>query len=300
MDIVISSITQGAIWAVMAIGVYMTFRLINIADLSAEGVFPLGAAVAAISIRHNVPPIIATLLAFGAGALAGGIAGIIHTKLNIPSLLTGILMLTGLYTININVMGGKANISLLGKDTIFSQVQKILNVSKYSAIFIVTTVILCILIIILLFFLNTQIGLAFRATGDNVQMSQMNGIHTNRMTILGYMIGNGLIALCGAMITQKDGFSDVGMGIGTIAIGLAAIIIVEVLMPDKPLKIRIPSIIIGSIIYRFIIDTILNQSIITIQSTDLRLYSAVLLGLILYLPTYQQKKRNNIDKKGNK
>lgn len=292
LDMVASSFTQGVVWAVMAIGVYITFRLLDIADLSAEGTFPLGAAIAASLISAGISPVIATISAFIGGSIAGFVAGWIHTKLKIPALLTGILILTGLYSINLHVMLGRPNIALLGQQTIYSFAQETLGLNKNMSVALVSLIILLIIIVLLVAFLNTELGLALRSTGDNAAMSAANGINTNRMKTLGYMIGNGLIALAGAMVAQKDGFSDIGMGIGTIVIGLASIIVAEVILPNKTLGIRLTSIILGSFIYRLIIDIILNQKLFEIRATDLRLFSAILLAFVLYLPELQ-KNRNS-------
>lgn len=297
MDIITSSFTQGAVWSIMAIGVYITFRLLDIADLSAEGVFPLGAMIAAVLISSNVHPIIATIAAMAGGILAGWVAGLIHTKMNIPPLLTGILMLTGLYSINMQVSQGKPNIALLGQTTIYSGLQKILGWSKNFTVSTVALFVLTVIILILWVFLHTEMGLALRATGGNVQMSEANGINTNRMKTLGYMIGNGLIALAGAMVAQKDGFADIGMGIGTIVIGLASIIASEVIFPNKKAGIRFLTIIVGSFVYRLIIDTILNQPYIEIRHTDLRLFSAILLALVLFLPGVRKRRMKAMSKR---
>lgn len=288
LEIISSSLTQGIVWSVMALGVYVTFRLLDIADLSAEGTFPLGAAISASLISQGANPWVATGAAFVGGALAGCVGGWIHTKLKIPALLTGILVLTALYSINLRVMSGKANIALLGKDTIFSNIQSSLQVSKNTSVALVSLGLVLIIILLLVTFLNTEVGLGLRATGDNEAMAAANGINTNRMKILGYLIGNGLIALAGAMVAQKDGFADIGMGIGTIVIGLASIIICEVILPNKRLGVRLGTIVLGSFLYRLIIDMILNQTIISIRSTDLRLFSAILLTLVLYMPELQK------------
>ena len=295
LEIITSSFTQGVVWAVMALGVYITFRLLDIADLSAEGSFPLGAAICATLITSGVHPIFATIAAFFGGGLAGVVAGWIHTKLKIPALLTGILLLTALYSINLHVMTGRPNKAVLGQSTLYSIVQEATGWSKNFSVTVVTLLILAVIIILLVTFLNTEIGLALRATGDNETMSSANGINTKRMKTLGYMLGNGLIALAGALVAQKDGFSDIGMGIGTIVIGLASIIVAEVILPNKPLAIRMISLILGSFVYRLIIDIILNQQLISIRATDLRLFSAILLTIVLYLPEFQ---RNQLQKKG--
>ena len=296
LDVIASSFTQGLLWAVMAVGVYITFRLLDIADLSAEGVFPLGAAVSAsiISMEHSQElapylPFLATIAAFFAGSIAGFVAGLIHTKLNIPPLLTGILVLTGLYSINLNNMDGRPNIALLGKTTIFTGLQQATGLDKNTVVAIVTLVILLLIIGLLVLFLHTEIGLALRATGDNDKMSEANGINTNRMKIVGYMIGNGLIGLSGAMLAQNNGFADIGMGTGTIVIGLASVIIAEVVVPNLSLGKRLTTVILGSFVYRLIIDTILNQPFVTVKATDLRLFQALLLMLVLYLPEFKKQ-----------
>lgn len=296
LDVIASSFTQGLLWAVMAVGVYITFRLLDIADLSAEGVFPLGAAVSAsiISMEYSQElapyiPFLATIAAFFAGSLAGFIAGLIHTKLNIPPLLTGILVLTGLYSINLNIMDGRPNIALLGKTTIFSGLQTATGLDKNTVVAIITLIILLLIIGVLVLFLHTEIGLALRATGDNDKMSEANGINTNGMKIVGYMIGNGLIGLSGAMLAQNNGFADIGMGTGTIVIGLASVIIAEVVIPNLSLGKRLATVILGSFVYRLIIDTILNQPFVTVKATDLRLFQALLLMLVLYLPEFKKQ-----------
>lgn len=300
LDVIASSFTQGLLWAVMAVGVYITFRLLDIADLSAEGVFPLGAAVSAsfISMEYSQElapfiPFIATLAAFFAGSIAGLAAGLIHTKLNIPPLLTGILILTGLYSINLNIMDGRPNIALLGKVTIFTGLQQATGLEKNTVVAIVTLIILLLIIALLVMFLHTEIGLALRATGDNDKMSEANGINTNRMKIVGYMIGNGLIGLSGAMLAQNNGFADIGMGTGTIVIGLASVIIAEVVVPNLSLGKRLATVILGSFVYRLIIDTILNQPFVDVKATDLRLFQAILLMIVLYLPEFKKQQAHS-------
>lgn len=298
MDFLVSSLSQGIIWSIMAVGVYITFRLLNIADLSAEGVFPLGASLGASLIIAGLNPYLACIAAFFIGGVAGWLAGFIHTKMKINPLFTGILLQTGLYSINIKVAGGKANLALIGQDTIYSGLQELLNISKNLAMILVGLLVLAFIIIALVLFLNTEIGMALRSTGDNEKMSLANGINIDRMKTLGYMISNGIIALAGAMIAQKDGFFDIGMGIGTIVIALASIIIAEVILPNRSLGQRLASIILGSFIYRLIIDLILNQRLVEIQSTDLRLFSALLLGLVLVVPELQKTMKLNQIAKG--
>ncbi|MGO4938095.1 ABC transporter permease [Fundicoccus sp. Sow4_H7] len=295
LDIIISSLAQGVVWAIMAIGVFITYRLLNIADMSAEAVFPLGGAVSAIMITNGANPLVATAFAIVAGGLAGMVAGLIHTKMKIPPLLTGILVLTGLYTVNMHVMG-RPNIALIGANTIFKGMTDYLALGRNIPVIIIALIIVALIILILNAFLHTEIGLALRSTGDNEQMSQANGINTDRMKILGYMIGNGLIALAGSLVAQKDGFADIGMGTGTIVIGMSSLIIAEVIIPNQPLGIRLSTIVMGSFIYRIIIDLILNQKYFKVEPYDIKLFSAVLLGLVLFLPEMKKqfaKRRRN-------
>lgn len=285
MTVIISSVSQGLLWALLAIGIYMTFRILHIADLTVEGSYPLGAAVAASAIVSGVNPILATVLAGIIGSLAGAITGFLHTKLNIPSLLSGIVTLTALYSINLKIMG-KANVTLLRQTTLVTTLEKI-GIDKYQSVFILGLLFLTICIVLLTLFFKTQIGLALRATGDNAPMSQANGINVSGMKIIGYMISNGLVALSGALLAQNNGYADINSGVGTIVIGLSAIMIGEALIKNVVLSIRLISIICGAIIYRLILLAIL--SIPNIDADLVRLFSAILLAVVLSLPELKQK-----------
>lgn len=280
-----SATSQGMLWSLLAIGVYLTFRILDIADLTAEGSFPLGAGIAAISITHGLSPILATLLGFLGGAGAGFISGILHTKLKIPALLAGIITMTGLYSITNRVMGKAPNISLLGETTIFSWAQD-LGLTKVNAVILVGLIIACLIIYLLFLFFKTEIGLAIRATGDNLDMSEANGINTDTMKMIGYMISNGCIALAGALLAQNNGFADLNSGVGTIVIGLASIIIAEVLLRNKPLLIRLVTIVVGAIIYRFILAIVFEFNV---EPSDSKIASAIVLVICLSLPQIQQK-----------
>ncbi|AGM97977.1 ABC transporter permease [Streptococcus iniae] len=285
MTLILSSLSQGLLWSVMAIGVYITFRILDIADLTAEGSYPLGAAICATGIVSGVNPLLATLMAFGGGLLAGLISGFIHTKLKIPALLTGIVTLTGLYSINLKVLG-KANVALLGQKTLVTQLYD-LGFTKLAAVIILGVLVTLIVILLLTLLMKTQIGLALRSTGDNIPMSASNGIDTDKMKILGYMISNGLIALCGALLSQNNGYADLNSGVGTIVIGLASIIIAEVVIPNLSIGWRLLSIVLGSIIYRLIILAIL--SIPGMDADLVKLFSAILLATVLFVPELQKK-----------
>lgn len=298
LTLLVSSTSQGMLWALLAIGVYLTYRILDIADLTTEGSFPLGGAVAAITIVHGTSPIVATVFGFLAGCIAGLVSGLLYTKMKIPALLAGIITMTGLYSINNRVMGKQPNIPLLGEKLIFTPLTD-LGFSKVTAAIIIGLIVLIIIILGLVFFFKTEIGLAIRATGDNMDMSAANGIRTDNMIILGYMLSNGCIALSGALLAQNNGFSDLNSGVGTIVIGLASIIIAEVLFSNKSLGIRLITIAIGSIIYRFILALVMELGI---DPIDLKLCSALILILCLTTPLLRKllKKNNHSAAKGDK
>lgn len=285
MALILSSISQGLLWSVMAIGVYLTFRILDIADLTAEGSYPLGAAICASSIVSGMNPLLATLLAFLGGLLAGLMSGFIHTKLKIPALLTGIISLTALYSINLKVLG-KANVALLGQKTLVSQLYD-MGFTKTASVMIVGGIFVGLVIVLLTLLMKTQIGLALRSTGDNIPMSEANGIQTDHMKLLGYMLSNGLIALCGALLCQNNGYADLNAGVGTIVIGLASIIIAEVVIRNLSIGWRLLSVVLGSVIYRLIILAIL--SIPGMDADLVKLFSAMLLAAVFYLPEWQAK-----------
>ncbi len=288
-----SAASQGVVWALLAIGVFITYRILDIADLTAEGSFPLGAGIAAISITSGLSPWLATLLGFGGGVLAGLVSGLLHTKLKIPALLAGIITMTGLYSVTSRVMRAP-NIALLGEKTIFSWFQE-LGLSKINATIIVGTLVALLIILLLFLFFRTELGLAIRATGDNIDMSEANGINTNSMKMIGYMISNGCIALSGALIAQNNGFADLNSGVGTIVIGLASIIIAEVLFRNQPLLLRLFTIVFGAIAYRFILAIVFE---LNVRPEDSKIASAIVLVLCLSLPQIRAKLGLNKRKKG--
>lgn len=284
MDLILSSISQGLLWSIMAIGVYLTFRILDIADLSVEGTFPLGAATAASLITAGVSPILATIAAFFTGAIGGFITGFLYTKWRIPSLLSGIVTMTALYSINLRIMG-QANLTLLGKDTLISQVEG-LGINKTAAVLIVGGIAVILVILLLKFFFNTEMGLSIRATGDNNQMAEANGINISNAQILGVMLGNGLIALSGALLAQNNGYADVNMGIGAIVIGLASVIIGEAFFKNLQFAKRLVTIVIGSIVYRLLLLIVLEMNV---NPQDLKLFSALILAIALAMPFFQEK-----------
>lgn len=284
MDLILSSISQGLLWSIMAIGVYITFRILDVADLTAEGSFPLGAAISTSLIINGVAPWLSVIIAMFGGMLAGFVSGFLYTKWKIPALLSGIITMTGLYSINLRIMG-QANITLLGEATIIRTIESF-GFSKTNAVLIVGTIAVALVILILRLFFHTEIGLAIRSTGDNNEMSEANGIRTNVMKVIGYMLSNGLIALSGGLLAQNNGYADISMGIGTIVIGLASIIIGEVILRNLTIAKRLITVVIGSIIYRLLIGLVLE---LNVDPQDLKLFSALLLALALRLPVFKEK-----------
>ena len=285
MDLILSSLSQGLLWSIMAIGVYLTYRILDIADLTAEGAYPLGAAICTTGIVSGLNALLATLLAFVGGMGAGLVSGLLHTKMKIPALLTGIVTLTGLYSINLKVLG-KANVALLRQTTLVTQLQD-LGLTKTYAVLIIGGIFVLVVIALLTLLLKTQLGLALRSTGDNIPMSEANGINVDQMKIYGYMLSNGLIALCGALLTQNNGYADLNSGTGTIVIGLASVIIAEVILRNLSIGWRLASVVLGSILYRMIILAILE---IPGMDADLvKLFSAILLAVVLFVPEVQKK-----------
>ena len=285
LDLVLSTVSQGLLWAIMALGVFLTFRVLDIADLSVEGTFPLGAAVAATLIDAGHSVWFAMLIALIAGCIGGTGTALLTTKLKIPALLSGILTMIGLYSVNLMIMG-KANVPLLRAETVFTLTENLFGVSSVVATLIVGLVATVIVGAIMYWFFGTVLGTAIRATGCNPQMARAQGINTNVMVILGLLISNGLVALSGALVAQSNGFADVGMGTGTIVIGLASVIIGEVLFGTRSFKNWLISVVLGSVVYRAVIAIVLELGM---PPNDLKLFTAVLVAIALSLPLIKNK-----------
>lgn len=285
LDLVLSTVSQGLLWAIMALGVFLTFRVLDIADLSVEGTFPLGAAVAATLIGAGHSVWFAMLIALIAGCIGGTVTALLTTKLKIPALLSGILTMIGLYSVNLMIMG-KANVPLLRAETVFTLTENLFGVSSVVATLIVGLVATVIVGAIMYWFFGTVLGTAIRATGCNPQMARAQGINTNVMVILGLLISNGLVALSGALVAQSNGFADVGMGTGTIVIGLASVIIGEVLFGTRSFKNWLISVVLGSVVYRAVIAIVLELGM---PPNDLKLFTAVLVAIALSLPLIKNK-----------
>ena len=285
IDLLLPTISQGLLWSILALGVYITFRVLDIADLTVEGSFPLGASVAVTLLVKDVNPVTAILAAALAGGIAGMVTGLLHTKLKIPALLAGILTMIALYSVNLRIMG-KANVSLLGKDTAFTLVESTFGVA-YSQAVLLVGVLACVLFSVLMYwFFGTEIGAAIRATGYNPQMIRAQGVDTNIMLLIGLFFSNALVAVAGALVAQSNGFADVGMGVGTIVIGLASVIIGEVLFGTRSFKNSLISVILGSIVYRLVIAIVLQMGM---PPNDLKLFTAVLVAIALSLPMVKGK-----------
>lgn len=287
-EIILGAVSLGLLWAVMVVGVYITYRILDIADLSVEGTITLGAAVVARLITEGFNPWIATLISILAGVLGGLVTGILHTKLRIPALLSGILTMIALWSINSRVMG-RANMPLLKVQTIYSSLQgflqKTFNLSLGNAKSFATLIIGFLMVIavscVLYWFLGTEVGCAVRATGSNPKMSRAQGINTANMLMLGLMISNGLVGLSGALIAQYQSFADIQMGTGSIVIGLASLIIGEVLFGKRSVRNSLVSVVCGAVIYRLIIALVLKAGL---NSDDLKLFTAITVAFCLSLP----------------
>ncbi len=283
LDLLLPTLSQGLLWALMALGVYLTYRVLDIADLTVEGSFPLGAAVAAALLVKGFDPLTSVFMAGVAGALAGVVTGILHTKLKIPALLAGILTMIALYSVNLRVMG-KANLSLLRVDTVFTFIRD-MGLNNAQAIFLVGLISTIFFGALMYWFFGTEIGAAIRATGFNQQMIRAQGIDTNGTIIVGLLISNALVAISGALIGQSNGFADVGMGTGTIVIGLASVIIGEVLFGTRSFKNCLLSVVLGSVVYRFVIALVLQLGM---PPNDLKLFTSVLVAFALSMPLFKK------------
>ena len=295
-NLIISTIAQGLLWALLALGVFITFRILDVADLTVEGSFPMGAAISAVLITMGVNPWLTVVIAGIGGMVAGAVTGWIHTKLKIPALLAGILTMIALYSVNLHIMG-KANISLLRMDTVYSAIHS-MGVSNAVALTIIGVVVTVVVGLFLFWFFGTELGTSIRATGVNPQMIRAQGVNTDTMIVLGLLLSNGFVAVSGALIAQSQGFADIGMGVGTIVIGLASVIIGEVLFASSSIVrklfgnssfvLSLVAVVFGSIIYRIVIAAVLYLGM---PPNDLKLFTAILVALALSLPTWQGKFR---------
>lgn len=285
VDLAISTVAQGLMWSILAIGVFLSFRVLDVPDMTCEGSFPLGGAIAASMIAAGVSPWAGLAAGALGGLIAGVVTGVLYTKLKIPAILAGILTMIALYSINLHVMG-KANISLLRADTVFSTTSEMLYISMSAAGFVVSLIMMAVIIGFIYWFFGTELGMCIRATGFNPQMVRAQGVNTDTMTIIGLFSSNALIGLCGAVVAQNNGFADVGMGIGTIVIGLASVIIGEVILGADSFSASLAAVVLGSILYRVVIAGVLYLGM---PPNDLKLFTAIIVMLALAAPMIKDK-----------
>ncbi|HFR3797863.1 TPA: ABC transporter permease [Streptococcus suis] len=279
---ILSTISQALLWAILGLGIFMTFRILNFPDMTTEGSFPLGGAVVVTLLTQGVHPILATLVAVLAGCLAGLVTGLLYTKGKIPTLLSGILVMSSCHSIMLFIMG-RANLGLLN----IKSLQDLLPFDRETNGLILGLMAVVAVISALLFFLNTRLGQAFIATGDNPDMARSFGIHTSRMELMGLILSNGVIALAGALIAQQEGYADVSRGIGVIVVGMASLIIGEVLFDNVTMAERFITIVVGAIFYQFLILGVISLGI---NTSYLRIFSALILAVCLMVPEI----KNNI------
>lgn len=299
MGIVLSlegALGQGILWGIMALGVYVTFRLLDFADLTVDGSFATGGAVSAVLIISGVNPFLSVLIATVDGIAAGAVTGLLNTVCKIPPILAGILSQIGLYSINLMIMGA-SNLPLLKFSTMFSQLADLIHLPEGVAAWItpsnLTSISIGVLFTIAViafcyWFFGTEIGSSIRATGNNMHMVRANGVSTGTTTVLALMISNGLIAMSGALVAQQQGYADVKMGIGAIVMALASIVIGETIFGRKGGFLRrLISIVIGSVIYRMIVSVVLQMGL---NPDNLKLFTAVLVGIALTIPVIMEKR----------
>ena len=280
------AVTQGMLWGIMAIGVYLTFRILNVSDLTVDGSLATGGAVCVMLMRAGCNPWIALLCAFLAGMLAGLITGLLHTRCNIPAILSGILTQLALYSVNLRIMSGKANqpIGVDKYDLLVSQ-RYVRDLTLENPILLVL-IILAVVVGILYWFFGTEYGSALRATGANQNMARAQGIDTKIGITVGLMVSNGLVALSGALLAQYQGAVDVNMGRGAIVIGLAAVIVGEVLFGKvfRNFALKLVAVALGAVVYYLVIQIVLQMGL---NTNDLKLLTALVVALFLAVPYWQ-------------
>lgn len=286
----LGAVSQGILWGIMVLGVYITYKLLDIADLTVDGSFALGGSVCAVLVVAGVDPLIAVAAAMLAGMLAGAVTGFLHTVFEIPAILAGILTQIALWSVNLRIMG-KSNTPLLQSDTIFSRMTELTGLFSATASIIVGVIVAVAIIAALYWFFGTEIGSALRATGNNEHMIRALGVSTAKTKMIALMLSNALVGLSGGLICQSQKYADIGMGTGAIVIGLAAIVIGEVLGRLTPGKLtgfksRLVSAVAGSVVY-FLIRAIVLQ--MGMDANDMKLLSAVIVALALCVPVVWEK-----------
>lgn len=294
------AVAQGVLWGIMVLGVYITYRLLDIADLTVDGSFALGGCVcAALIINFDLDPLAALLLSMLAGMAAGAVTGILHTVLEIPAILAGILTQISLWSINLRIMSGKSNLPLLKLKTLISSVGDSLGITQAQASILVGVAAAVLIVAVLYWFFGTEIGSALRATGNNEDMIRALGVNVKRMKLLGLMLSNGLVGLSGALVCQHQKYADINMGRGAIVIGLAAVIIGEAIFGKifHNFALLLFSVSLGSIVYYLVLQVVIWMGI----DTDLlKLLSAVVVAIFLAIPVWKARYFTKPVKKGGK
>jgi putative ABC transport system permease protein len=280
-EIITGAVALGLVWAIVTIGVWITYRILDFPDLTVEGTIVTGASVTAILMTHGVSPLLCLVASFFAGALAGLCTAFLHTRLKIPALLAGILTNIGLYSINIRIMADTSNISLLGTRSVVDMMAPLTANRNLATIFVggIGTLVVLLLCV---WFLRTSYGSAVRATGSNPDMARAQGINVKLAKTVGLMLSNALVGLGGALLAQYQGYSDVQMGIGAIVIGLASLIIGEVLFGRSSTLRALIAVSLGAILYRIIIALVIQAGM---KASDLKLFTAITVALALFAPT---------------
>lgn len=282
MTLFLGSLQLGLLYGIMVLGIYISFRILNIPDLTTEGSFTFGLVISAL-YASNGHPFLGLVLAIFAGAVSGIVTGVFQTKCKIHPVVAGILTMSGLYSVNLYVMGGSSNLTLLGSDTIFSIAGEFLSdFDKDMVKIIVSLVAAVVTIIILVVFFKTHLGLAIRATGDNADMVKASSINVDGMKITALAISNALIAFCGGLITQYQSFADINSGVGILVVGLASVIIGEVFFGKRSIVLGFISCFVGSIVYRYIIAIAIKSE--WFPAYMLKLVSAIIVALALAVP----------------
>ena len=274
------TLEQGLLFALMVLGVYLTFRVLDYADLTVDGSFTMGGAIAASIIFAGGNPWLATLAAICGGLFAGTVTGLLHTVFKITPLLSGILTMTGLYSVNLRILG-RANVPLLRADTVITRFNSWLPLDSIYGASLLGLLIVVLAVIALYLFLKTEVGLALQATGDNEQMIRAQGVNTNHMKLLGLALSNGLVAFSGALAAQNQQFADAGMGIGMIVAGLASVIIGEAIFGKRTLLQHIIAVVCGSVVYRAVLALVLRLGL---APTDFKLLTALIVVVALASP----------------
>ncbi len=284
------AVAQGVLWGILVLGVYITYKLLDIADLTVDGSFAMGGCVCAVMILvFKADPWVALAAATVAGMAAGTVTGLLHTVFEIPAILAGILTQIGLWSINLRIMGGKSNVPLLKTETIFINFIDITGMNRQAASLVIGIGIAIAISLILYWFFGTEIGSAMRATGNNEAMIRAQGVNTNMTKLMALALSNGLVGLSGGLVCQSQKYADIGMGTGAIVIGLAAIVIGDVLMGRlRSFGSKLASAIVGSVIYFVIRAVVLRMGM---DANDMKLLSAVIVAVALCVPVMARKWR---------